>query len=123
RKWTDGGVDRHLWFSLSPYRERAGLALQQLDGASLRIVTEVTVEGTATAPARASEPDSAAATPAGGNAPVPDAVATAREMIERGRNLIEEAGRPPQRPEPGAPAAGGPAGGGAPEEGPPRPGQ
>ena len=106
RKSTDGGVDRHLSFYLSPYQGPAGLALQQLDGASLPIVTEVTVEGTATAPARASEPDSAPATPTGGNAPVPDAVATAREMIERGRNLIEEAGRLLQRLEPGSPAAG-----------------
>src|SRR5262249_2911814 len=109
RKSRAGGVDRHLSFYLSPYQEPAGLALQQLDGASLPIVTEVTVEGTATAPARASEPDSAAATPAGGNAPVPDAGATAREMIERGRNLIEEAGRLAQRPAPGSPGGGRPA--------------
>jgi actin-like ATPase involved in cell morphogenesis len=101
-----GQIDRHLSLYLSPYQAQPALSIDQLDGKSSAppVVSDIAVDEVVSAGGivRAVDPNAVvasreASTTDAGSSNADDesatAVTAAKELIERGRSLIEEAGR------------------------------
>jgi hypothetical protein len=85
-------VEESISHYLSPYQALSDLPLQTEDGQELPVVTAVSIKSAVPATAGAAADGNSGPEAASRSAPEPVAsVAAAKEMIERGRNLIHEA--------------------------------